>query len=163
MFFYKLNTGIKAFEKYLPVINETFKAGINKYNTPEEVTFINKVYPHCTDISVDYGIMEKADNVYVINASIGWSDLGTWGSINTHLEQDEFHNAIVGDKVRLYDTRNTIVNMPKDKLVVLQGLHDFIVVDANGVLLICKKDQEQKIKQFLKDVKSEFGEDSDYV
>ena len=163
MFFYKLSTGLEAFEKFLPVINETFKAGLSKYNTPKERDFINAIYPHCADISVDYGIMEKAANVSVINASIGWSDLGTWGSINTHLEQDDSNNAVVGDNVRLYDTRNTIVNMPKDKLVVLQGLQDFIVVDANGVLLICKKDEEQKIKQFLKDVKSEFGENSDYV
>ena len=97
--------------------------------------------------------MEKSTNVHVISADIGWSDLGTWGSIYTHLDHDNQQNAIVGDNVMLYDSEKNIINVPKDKLVVLQGLDDFIVVDTNDVLMVCKKQDEQKIKQFVNDIK----------
>ena len=97
--------------------------------------------------------MEGSKNVFVISADIGWSDLGTWGSIYTHLPLDESKNAIVGDNVMLYNSSNNIVNVPKDKLVVLQGLEDYIVVESDNILLVCQKEEEQKIKQFVTDIK----------
>ena len=122
-----------------------------KYNTPDEVSFINETYDACESISIDYGIMEKADNVYVVLSDFSWSDLGTWGSLFTHIEKDESQNAVTGKKVMLYNSDNCIVNVPDDKLAVLQGLDGYIVVEANNVLLICKKDDEQMIKRFVED------------
>ena len=97
--------------------------------------------------------MEGSKNVFLINADIGWSDLGTWGSIYTHLPLDENNNAVVGKNVMLYDSSDNIVNVPNDKLVVLQGLKDCIVVESDGILLVCKKEEEQKIKEFVSDIK----------
>ncbi|MCB9360712.1 MAG: mannose-1-phosphate guanylyltransferase [Flavobacteriales bacterium] len=153
MFIWSLKSINKAFEKLLPTMDGIFKEGVGLYNTPAEKEFINKSYSVCKNISIDYGIMEKSTNVHVISADIGWSDLGTWGSIYTHLEHDEQQNAVVGDNVMLYDSEKNIINVPKDKLVVLQGLDDFIVVDTNEVLMVCKKQDEQKIKQFVNDIK----------
>jgi mannose-1-phosphate guanylyltransferase len=153
MFIWSLKSINKAFEKLLPTMDGIFKEGVGLYNTPAEKEFINKSYSVCKNISIDYGIMEKSTNVHVISADIGWSDLGTWGSIYTHLDHDNQQNAIVGDNVMLYDSEKNIINVPKDKLVVLQGLDDFIVVDTNDVLMVCKKQDEQKIKQFVNDIK----------
>ena len=153
MFIWSLKSINKAFETLLPTMDGIFKEGVGIYNTPAEKEFINKSYSVCKSISIDYGIMEKSHNVHVISADIGWSDLGTWGSIYTHLEHDNQQNAIVGDNVMLYDSEKNIINVPKDKLVVLQGLDDFIVVDTNEVLMVCKKQDEQKIKQFVNDIK----------
>lgn len=153
MFIWSLKSIDKAFDKLLPEVNSLFKEGADKYNTAEEEKFINKTYSLSKNISIDYGIMEKSTNVFVISADIGWSDLGTWGSIYTHLPQDENKNAIVGESVLMYDSSNNIVNVPKDKLVVLQGLDDFIVVESDKILLVCKKQDEQKIKEFVNDIK----------
>lgn len=153
MFIWSLKSIDKAFDKLLPEVNSLFKEGADKYNTTEEEDFINKTYSLSKNISIDYGIMERSTNVFVISADIGWSDLGTWGSIYTHLPQDENKNAIVGESVLMYDSSNNIVNVPKDKLVVLQGLDDFIVVESDKILLVCKKQDEQKIKQFVNDIK----------
>tara|TARA_R110001592_G_scaffold354888_2_gene654903 strand:- start:552 stop:1613 length:1062 start_codon:yes stop_codon:yes gene_type:complete len=153
MFIWSLKSINKAFEKLLPTMDGIFKEGIGIYNTPAEKEFISKSYSVCKNISIDYGIMEKSTNVHVISADIGWSDLGTWGSIYTHLDHDNQQNAVVGDNVMLYDSKKNIINVPKDKLVVLQGLDDFIVVDTNDVLMVCKKQDEQKIKQFVNDIK----------
>ena len=153
MFIWNLKSINKAFEKLLPTMDGIFKEGVGLYNTPAEKEFINKSYSVCKNISIDYGIMEKSTNVHVISADIGWSDLGTWGSIYTHLDHDNQQNAIVGDNVMLYDSEKNIINVPKAKLVVLQGLDDFIVVDTNDVLMVCKKQDEQKIKQFVNDIK----------
>ena len=154
MFIWNLNTIQTAFEKLLPSIDQLFKKGIGKYNTPSEHEFIQEIYPICESISIDYGIMESSSNVHVISADIGWSDLGTWGSIYTHLPLDENKNAIVGENVMLYNANNNIVNVPKEKLVVLQGLDNYIVVESDTILLVCQKSEEQKIKQFVADVKA---------
>lgn len=153
MFIWSLKSINKAFDSLLPQLNQLFKEGTDKYNTPAELDFINDTYSVCKNISIDYGIMEKSTNVYVISADIGWSDLGTWGSIYTHLPLDKNRNAIVGGSVLMYDSSNNIVNVPSDKLVVLQGLDDYIVVESGKILLVCKKQDEQKIKQFVNDVK----------
>lgn len=159
MFIWSLASIQKAFERLLPEMDSLFKEEKDNFNSEKEEEAINKIYAVCKSISIDYGIMEKSDNVHVISADIGWSDLGTWGSIYTHLDQDESGNAVVGKHVMLYDSEDCIVSVPKDKLVVLQGLKDYIVVEANNTLLVCKKEDEQKIKQFVTDIKLEKGED----
>ena len=159
MFIWNVKSIIAAFETHLPDLNKLFAEGIGKYGTSEEETFINQIYPLCKNISIDHGLMEKAKNVYVILADLGWSDLGTWGSLYTHVEKDEANNAIIGDNILTYDSRDNIVMMPKGKLAVIQGLVDYIIVDSNDSLLICKKQNEQKIKQFVNDIKLKKGGD----
>lgn len=150
---------IKAFEKYLPDILEIFKDGKAFYNTPKEQDFIRQAYVQCTNISIDYGIMEKAENVYVIPGDFGWSDLGTWGSVYTVKEKDEAGNTFIGSKkIMMLDSTNCIVNVPPHKLVILQGMNDFIVVESQDTLLICRKEKEQLIKQIVADVKQTYGE-----
>jgi mannose-1-phosphate guanylyltransferase len=153
MFIWSLKSIQKAFENLLPEVDEVFKAGTGKYNTPEESAFIKTAYSTCKNVSIDYGIMESSKNTHVISADIGWSDLGTWGSIYTHLPHDENANAVVGKNVMLYDSKDNIVNVPHEKLVVLQGLEDYIVVESDEILLVCKKQDEQKIKQIVGDIK----------
>lgn len=153
MFVWSLKSINKAFETLLPTMHQIFVAGEGKYNTPQEDAFIKEAYSTCKNISIDYGIMEKSKNVHVISADIGWSDLGTWGSIYTHLPLDENKNAVVGKNVMLYESKGNIVNVPKNKLVVLQGLKDYIVVESDNILLVCKKQDEQEIKQFVSDIK----------
>ena len=158
IFIWSLKSIMKAFKDHLPEVDSLFEKGIGKYGTGEEKPFINETYAVCKSISIDYGVMEKASNVYVLAADFGWSDLGTWGSLYENRKQDDLGNAIVGKNVMLYDTNNCIVNMPDDKLVVLQGLEDYIVVESNNALLICKKEDEQQIRQFVNDVRLEKGE-----
>jgi mannose-1-phosphate guanylyltransferase len=158
IFVWSASSIIKSFEKYLPDINELFKEGESVYNTPEEQSFIQTVYYQCTNISIDYGIMEKAENVYVLPTDFGWSDLGTWSSIYELAEKDYVGNAVIpSEKVIMYNSSNCMVNVPKNKLVILQGLHDYIVVESNNSLLICPMEEEQSIKQIVSDVKSRFG------
>ena len=154
IFIWNVKSINKAFEQQLPEVDALFKEGVGKYNTPEEQAFIKRIYPTCKNVSIDYGIMEGADNVYVVLSDFGWSDLGTWGSLYTHLDHDNSGNGVIGDNVQMYDSKDCIVNVPKDKLVVLQGLDNYIVVESNNTLLVCKKDDEQKIKQFVSDIKS---------
>jgi mannose-1-phosphate guanylyltransferase len=158
IFFWSLKSINSAFEKYLNEINGLFKEGIGIYNTPDEHNFIARTYPRCKNISIDYGIMEKADNVYVLCADFGWSDLGTWGSLYDMASKDENMNAIQGKNTFIYDSKNCIINLPDEKLAVIQGLDDYIVVDSDNILLICRKEDEQKIKNFVNDVRLEKGE-----
>lgn len=158
IFIWSLNAISNAFDIYMPDLNNQFSEAMEVLNTPEEGSFIGSLYPKSKSISIDYAVMEKADNVYVICADFGWSDLGTWGSLYTHLRKDEAQNAITGKNVFLYNSSNCIVNIPDDKLAVIQGLDDFIVVQSDGVLLICKKGEEQRIKDFVNDVKIKKGE-----
>ena len=158
IFIWSVKSVINAFEKHCSDMDAIFKDGNRKYNTPEEAEFIAKAYTNCKNISIDYAIMEKADNVYVRSSIIGWSDLGTWGSLYEHVKQDNHKNAIVGKNVMMYDSKNCIVNVPKDKLVVMQGLDDYIVVESDGILLICKKEDEQQIRTFVNDVKVTKGD-----
>jgi mannose-1-phosphate guanylyltransferase len=141
-----------AFEKHLPDLNLLFEKGKKLLNTPDECFFINKSYSECPNISIDYGIMEKADNVFVLTADFGWSDLGTWGSLYENHPLDSKGNAVSGSKIFLYETEGCIVNLPQEKIAVIQGLKDYIVVESQNILLICKKDDEQQIRQFVADV-----------
>ena len=158
IFVWQTKNIINAFEKYLPEIHEVFDAEKNTFNTSEEKNAIEKIYPQCVNISIDYGIIEKADNVYVIPSSFGWSDLGAWGSAYDNLERDYLDNAVVGNNVIIFDAIKNMVHADNKKLVLLQGLEDFIIVDTHDVLLICKKEKEQEIKEYLAEVKRNKGE-----
>lgn len=157
IFIWSLKSIMSAFEKYLPEVNSLFEKGKLKYSTPQEQDFINEIFPVCTNISIDYGIMEKADNVYVLSSDFGWSDLGTWGSLYNISKKNDNKNTIIGNNVLTYNTTNCIINMPKNKLVVLQGLNNYIVVENNDILLICKKEDEQQIRKFVNDVETQKG------
>lgn len=158
IFVFSVSSIIKAFEEFLPEISVLFRDGSSSFDKPGEVEYIKSIYSQCTNISIDYGVMEKAGNVYVLPADFGWSDLGTWGSLYEHSSRDENENAIVGNNVMIYESKDCIINMPKDKLVVLQGLEGFIVAESDGILLICKKEDEQEIREFVNDVKINKGE-----
>lgn len=158
IFIWSLKSIMSAFSNLLEEVDSLFAEGVGKYNSPEEADFIKNTYAVCKNISIDYGIMEKADNVHVLSVDFGWSDLGTWGSLYTIRNKDRNQNAVVGNNVLLYDTKNCIVNMPQDKLVVLQGLQDYIVVEDDSTLLICRKEDEQQIRQFVADIKVEKGD-----
>ena len=158
IFIWSLKSIMKAFKSFLPEVDVLFKKGTGKYGTPEELEFIDEAYTLCKSISIDYGIMEKANNVYVLSADFGWSDLGTWGSLYENRPKDENGNAVIGKNVFLYDSSNCIINMPADKVVVLEGLKDYIVVEAENVLLVCRKSDEQQIRQYVNDVRLEKGE-----
>lgn len=158
IFVWSVQSILEAFASFLPEMNEIFKEGTEAYNTPQEKDFIQTAYYQCTNISIDYGIMEKADNVYVKPSAFGWSDLGTWASVYSLVEKDYVGNAVIPqENVMMYDSSNCMVNVPKGKLVVLQGLHDFIVVEDNNTLLICPKEEEQSVKKIVADVKQRFG------
>jgi mannose-1-phosphate guanylyltransferase len=158
MFLWSLKSILKAYELYLPEVNTLFQEGMEFYNSPREADFIAQTYPNCRNISIDYGIMEKADNVHVLCSDFGWSDLGTWGSLYDTLNKNADSNTISGSNVFTYNTQNCIINVPEDKLTVIQGLDDYIVVESDNILLICRKQDEQKIKNFVNDVKIEKGE-----
>jgi mannose-1-phosphate guanylyltransferase len=158
IFIWNVKTIRKALQEHLPEMDTIFSDGSNKLDTDAEAVFVKKAYEHCTNISIDFGVMEKAKNVYVMSSDFGWSDLGTYGSLYEHIPHDKNENAVVGKQVMLYNSKNCFVNVPNDKLVVLQGLDDYIVVDSGNILLICRKQDEQEIRQFVNDVKLSKGE-----
>lgn len=152
IFVFNAEAIIKAFENYLPETAEVFEEGRPVYYSDKEQTFINKAYSMCKSISIDNGVMEKADNVHVVLSDFGWSDLGTWKSLYEASDKDENENAVDAHTM-LYDTKNCIIKAPKDRLVVINGLDGFIVAEYDNVLMICRKDDEQKVKQFVAEAK----------
>jgi len=161
IFVWTLSAIMEAFRTHLSEVDELFEDITPYYNTDEEEERIATVYSVCESISIDYGIMEKAENVNVVLSDFGWSDLGTWGSLFTHIKKDKENNAVNGKNVLLRDSRDNMVHVPEHKLVVMHGLDDFIVVDTDDVLLICPKESEQKIKQIVTDLKA--GKNGKYV
>ena len=159
IFVWKVDTILNAIHQYLPEIHEIFEHGNNLYNTDKEDEFIAQAYSMCTNISIDYGIMEKAENVYVIPSNFGWSDLGTWESLYEIYDKDYLGNAVSGKNVMIYDAKDCMVMAPDNKLVVLQGLDNFCVIDTKDALLICQKTKNQDIKEILADVKRQKGDD----
>ncbi|MEC9209054.1 MAG: mannose-1-phosphate guanylyltransferase [Bacteroidota bacterium] len=153
MFIWSAKSITLAYRKQLGDMYDLFEEGKKFYNTSKEAEFIERIFPGCKNISIDYGIMEKSENVYVYPADFGWSDLGTWGSLYAHLDLDKNRNAVQGSKVLLYDSGDNIIKVPNEKVVVIQGLNGYIVAENEGTLLICKKENEQQIKQFVADVK----------
>lgn len=158
IFMWSLSEIESAFERFLPEVNDLFKQGEGLYNTSSEAPFIKATYLVCKNISIDYGIMEHAKNVCVYAADFGWSDLGTWGALYEISDKDENKNVVTGNKVKTYNSNGCIINVPKNKAVVLQGMEDYIIVDNDNVLLICKKDNEQQIRQYVNDVQIDFGD-----
>ena len=150
IFVSKASTMLMAFETHASEIYQILRAGDGRYNTKEEQSFIDEAYPATPAISVDYAIMEKADNVYTIPVEFGWSDLGTWGSLHQEKTKDSHQNTGTAVKVLTLDTTNTLVHAPQEKLVIIKGLDDYIVVDEQDVLLIFPKNQEQEIKALTK-------------
>jgi mannose-1-phosphate guanylyltransferase len=158
IFVWQVKNILASFEKFLPEMYEVFDAEKMQFNTQWEQQAIERIYPQCINTSIDYGVMEKADNVYVIPSSFGWSDLGTWTSIYDNLEKDYLDNAVAGSNVMIIDATRNIVHAENQKLILLQGLDDFIVVDTKDVLLICKKDKEQTIKEYVAEIKRNKGD-----
>lgn len=158
IFIWSTKSIIEALDKYDPELGRLFEEGWDLYNTAKETQFIKRVYASCKNISIDFSVMEKADNVYVRSSIFGWSDLGTWGSLYEQIEKDSKKNALVGKNIITYDCNNCIVQVPKSKLVVLQGLDDYIVVESDDILMICKKQDEQQVRNFVNDVKVKKGD-----
>jgi mannose-1-phosphate guanylyltransferase len=158
IFIWSLPSILHAFQQHLPDMYKAFSEGSGTYGTADEKSFIEKTYSSCENISIDYGIMEKAKNVNVVLSDFGWSDLGTWGSLHSHLAHDEHRNGVVGKDVMLYNCSNNVVHVSGEKLVVLHGLNGYVVVDTGSTLLVCKKEDEQKIKNFVNDIKIQKGE-----
>ena len=152
IFMWNLRTILAALDFHIPDLAIKFKT-IRKYlNTPEEQKYIEEIYPTCPNISIDYGIMEKALNVYVLCSDFGWSDLGTWGSLYEMSPKDKDGNVSLKGKTIFYESNDNIVALTPDKLAVIQDLHGYIVADSDNVLLICKRENEEQIRQFVKDV-----------
>jgi mannose-1-phosphate guanylyltransferase len=158
IFVWQVKSILKAFEELLPELYEVFDAEKQNLNNDQETAAIERIYPQCVNISIDYGIMEKADNVYVIPSSFGWSDLGTWASAYDNLSKDYLENAVAGNNVVVIDATRNMVHADNKKLVLLQGLDNFIVVDTKDVLLICKMDKEQHIKDYVNEIKRSKGD-----
>ncbi|RUT77711.1 mannose-1-phosphate guanylyltransferase [Ancylomarina longa] len=158
IFIWSLKSIQEAFNKYLPDVNNLFESGLDKLDTKQEQDFIDNIYPECQNISIDYGILERSNNVYVYCSEFGWSDLGTWGSLYEHSEKDNNENAVQGNNVMLYETKDCLVNVTADKLVVIQGLKDYIVVETDNTILVCRKKDEQEIRKIVNDVKITKGE-----
>ncbi len=158
IFIWSLKSILKAFDKHLAEVDIIFREGQKDYFTPAEGDYIQQAYTICKSISIDYGVMEKADNVYVIASDFGWSDLGTWGSLYEARTRNEQQNAIVGNNAIVYDSQNCIITLPNDKVAVIQGLDNYIVVEDKDVLLICRRNDEQYIRDYVDAVRSRKGE-----
>lgn len=159
IFIWNIKTILEAFREHLPEITGRFDAGMDNFGTKTEKDFIDENFPFCPNISIDYGIMEKSSKVCVQAADFGWSDLGTWGSLYDISEKDKNANANLASKTMFHDSNQNIVALPANKLAVIQGLDGYIVAESDNVLLICKKDDEQRIRQFVTDVKLKYGDE----
>ncbi|HQW04992.1 MAG: NTP transferase domain-containing protein [Flavobacteriales bacterium] len=158
IFIWSLASIRKAFKTHLPEMEARFEAGSDAWGTLEETAHVAAVYDASENVSIDYGIMEKAKNVFTVLSDFGWSDLGTWGSLYEHLPKDPAGNATIGKAVKLYDCERNVVHAHDERLMVLQGLEDFIVVSTKEALLVCRKQDEQQIKRFVLDLTAESGD-----
>jgi mannose-1-phosphate guanylyltransferase len=147
IFIWSVKTITEAFEKFQPQMNTLFMKGLESYNTLSEKTFIEENYALAEDVSIDYAVMENAKNVYVLPATFDWNDLGTWGSLHDKLDKDDNNNGIINAKVILENASNNIIRSDANKIIVVDGLHDYIIVDKEGVLMIYPKSKEQDIKR----------------
>ena len=147
IFIWSVKSIINAFEKFQPEMNLLFKSGMDSYNSPSEKEFINKNYELAANVSIDYAVMEKAQNVFVLPATFDWNDLGTWGSLHEKLDKDDQNNAVINAKVILENASNNIIRADGKKLIIIDGLDDFIIVDKDDILLIYPKAKEQDIKR----------------
>lgn len=149
IFIWRASTILHAMEKFKPELYELFTKEQHKYNTAEEQAYVNASFAACEDISIDFAVMENAKNVDVVLANFDWSDLGTWGSLYTHLEKDYNGNAVIGDNVHMINSENCIVNLPSNKLALIQGLENYIVVESDNMLMILNQHDEQNLKKYM--------------
>lgn len=153
IFVWNISTIVNAFRVYHPAIAKVFENIRPYFYTAAEQEVVNREFPTCENISVDYAILEKAEEIFVLPADFGWSDLGTWGSLYEQMQQDINHNVCIGQNISLYDTRNSVIHTTQEKKVVVMGLDGYIVAEKDNALLICKLSEEQKIKLFTENVK----------
>ena len=160
IFIWRVGDILGAFSTYSPELFKLFSDESDSLNQKagNYDNALRRIYSFCENVSIDHAIMEKAENVYVIPSSFGWSDLGTWNSAYENLTKDDNANAVAGANAMLFETNNCLINIPDHKLIIAQGLQDYIVVDTHDVILICKKQKEQEIKQYVLDVKEQKGE-----
>jgi mannose-1-phosphate guanylyltransferase len=156
MFLWGVDSIVKAFEKYLPDMAAIFEGGRTQLGTPQEQNFINQAYAQCENISIDFGIMEKADNVFVVLGEFGWSDLGSWHALHEIKTKDERQNVLEANAL-VYDSSDCFIKGPDDKLMIVQGLNNYLVAECGNVLLVCEKDQVHRFKQYIKDVENMKG------
>lgn len=156
IFVWSVQSILKAFKKYAPEIITILGANPSVYNTSDEKPFIQKNYPLTPNISIDFAIMEKAENVFTIPGSFGWSDLGTWASLYSEMQKSEENNVIQSEKTILEDVNHSLIRLPADKYAVIKGLNDFLVIDSDDVLLIWPKSEEQNIKKIVEKAKNTF-------
>lgn len=157
IFIWQTDAILRSIKSLLPETYQLFDSITSIYNTPGEQQGISHIYPECRAISIDYGIMEKADNVYVRCGDFGWSDIGTWGSLYEYSKKDADGNCGGGEKI-LFDTNNCLIDLPAEKMAVIEGLDDYIIVDTPDVLMICPKDNEQNIKKFIDTIRFSKGD-----
>jgi len=150
IFVWKTSTILQAFKQYQTDLYDFFCADNTHYTTPQEQIFVDQAFEKCQDISIDYAILEKADNVHVVLATFDWSDLGTWKSLNEHLPKDTFNNSIIGNNVHTFNVKNCLVSVPNNKKVLIDGLSDYIIVEADNSLMILKSSNEQELKNYLR-------------
>lgn len=148
IFIWRVETIVNALRMYAPRINRIFERLQDKMGTLEEQQIIDEVYPDCDNISIDYAVMEKAEEIFVCPADFGWSDLGTWGALRLQSQRDMYGNALIGDNIKVYESHNCMVHVTQGRKTVIQGLDGYIVAEHDGKLLICKLSEEQRIKQF---------------
>ena len=148
IFIWSLDTICQAIDAYMPELAAIFAEGDGIVGTAGEKAWIEENFPKCPNISVDYGIMEKADNVFVLPSSFGWSDLGTWGSLYELSEKDEQGNVSLHSEAHFHEAEGNIVVLEPGKTAIVQGVNDMIIVEERGALLVCKKAEEQRIKEF---------------
>lgn len=158
MFLWSVNSITRALERYLPNVSSLFEQISDRMCTPDEKAAVDEAYNLCPVISIDFGVMEKADNVCVMCADFGWSDIGTWGGLYDVSPKNAEGNVTQNCKTLMYDSRNNLVAVKGDRLVVIDGLSDFLVAEADDVLLICPKDNEQRIRQFVTDARVKFDD-----
>lgn len=159
IFLWNVQTILTAFDELLPDIASRFNSGQSFFNTPKEAEFIDKIFPACPNISIDYGILEKSSNVYVLTADFGWSDLGTWGSLHDLSEKDENQNATLKCDAIFYDSHDNLISLPNEKLAIIHKMDGYIIAESGNVLMICKKEDEQEIRQFVIDAQIKKGDE----
>lgn len=152
IFIWEAKTILESFKTFQPALAKLFMEDLTAYHSDREAEFVQKAFNVCEDISIDYAILEHAKNVSVVLADFDWSDLGTWGSLNDHLEKDSSGNAVIGKNVFLFDSKNCLINVSDNKLVLLDGLSDYIVVESDNMFMVLKSENEQKLKEYLKTV-----------
>ncbi|SER40036.1 mannose-1-phosphate guanylyltransferase [Neolewinella agarilytica] len=159
IFIWRAKTILEAYEQFAPEIYALLSQGMSCYNTPEEQAFINEFYPQTPKISVDYAIMENARNIHTIPAQFGWSDLGAWGALYNESPKDSSGNVIAGERVITEDVHNSLIRAPKDKLIVVGGVDDLLIIDEGDVLVVYPRSREQEVKALRKRASDSYGEE----